>query len=131
MERIPILKMGEFLLVTIQVDMQDRQAFALQDDLTRTVSRHGSKGVLIDISALDMVDSFMGRMLGTIASVTKVMDAETVVVGMQPAVAITLVELGLSLPGVRTALNVEKGMELLRFRLYQFHGEDGVGHEGD
>ncbi len=122
MERIPVFKMGEFLLVTIQVDLQDRQAMALQDDLTHMVSRHRSRGVLIDISAVDMVDSFMGRMLGTIASVTRVMDARTVVVGMQPAVAITLVELGLSLPGVLTALNVEKGMELLRSRLDLSHG---------
>lgn len=117
MDRIPVLKMGAFLLVTIQVDMQDRQAMHLQDDLTRMVNTHRSRGVLIDISALDMVDSFMGRMLGTIASITSIMDAQTVVVGMQPAVAITLVELGLSLPGVLTALNVEKGMELLRSRL--------------
>lgn len=122
MERIPVLKMGEFLLVTIQVDLQDRQAMVLQDDLTHMVSRHRSRGVLIDISAVDMVDSFMGRMLGTIASVTRVMDAQTVVVGMQPAVAITLVELGLSLPGVLTALSVEKGMELLRSRLDLSHG---------
>jgi rsbT antagonist protein RsbS len=124
MERIPVLKIGDFLLVTIQVDIQDRQALALQDDLTRAVDRYKSKGVLIDISALDMVDSFMGRTLGTIAAVIRVMDAETVVVGMQPAVAITLVELGLSLPGVRTALTLEKGMELLQM----LPGEDGVGH---
>ena len=113
MERIPILKMGEYLLVTIQVDMHDRLAMSLQDDLTsRIVSAH-AKGVLIDISALEMVDSFIGRMFGDIAAMSRVLDAETVVVGMRPAVAITLVELGLSLTGVRTALNVERGMELL------------------
>jgi rsbT antagonist protein RsbS len=125
MDRIPVLKMGAFLLVTIQVDMQDRQAMILQDDLTHMVNIHRSRGVLIDISALDMVDSFMGRMLATIASVTSIMDAQTVVVGMQPAVAITLVELGLSLPGVLTALNVEKGMELLRSRLDLSHDDGG------
>ena len=114
MERIPILKMGEFLLVTIQVDMHDRLALTLQDDLTEMIVKNRAHGVLIDISALEMVDSFIGRMLGNIASMSRVLDAATVVVGMQPAVAITLVELGLSLPGVRTALNVEKGMELLR-----------------
>lgn len=117
MDRIPILKMGPFLLATIQVDMHDRLAVALQEDLTRLVSRTGARGVLIDISALDMVDSFMGRMLGSVALASRIMDAETVVVGMQPAVAITLVELGLSLPGVLTALNVERGMALLRTRL--------------
>jgi rsbT antagonist protein RsbS len=116
-ERIPILKMGEYLLVTIQVDMHDRLAMTLQDDLTsRIVSVH-AKGVLIDISALEIVDSFIGRMLGDIAAMSRVLDAETVVVGMRPAVAITLVELGLSLTGVRTALNVERGMELLRRRI--------------
>ena len=114
MDRIPILKMGEFLLVTIQVDMHDRLALGLQDDLTERVVTSRARGVLIDISSLEVVDSFMGRMLGNIASMARVLDAETVVVGMQPAVAITLVELGLSLPGVRTALNVEKGMDLLR-----------------
>lgn len=114
MERIPILKMGEFLLVTIQVDMHDRLAMTLQEDLTeRIVSAH-ARGVLIDISSLDMVDSFIGRMLGHIAAMSRILDAETVVVGMRPAVAITLVELGLALPGIRTALNVEKGMDLLR-----------------
>jgi rsbT antagonist protein RsbS len=117
MERIPILKMGDFLLVTIQVDMHDRLAMTLQDDLTERIVKLHARGVLIDISSLDMVDSFIGRMLGNIASMSKVLDAETVVVGMQPSVAITLVELGLSLPGVRTALNVEKGMELLRASL--------------
>ena len=114
MDRIPILRMGEFLLVTIQVDMHDRLALALQDDLTSRISETGARGVLIDISSLETVDSFIGRMLGNIASMSRVMDAETVVVGMQPEVAITLVELGLSLPGVRAALNVERGMDLLR-----------------
>ena len=114
MEKIPILKMGEFLLVTIQVDMHDRLAMALQDDLTQAISNTEARGVLIDISSLEIVDSFIGRMLANIASMARVLDAETVVVGMQPAVAITLVELGLSLPGVRTALNVDAGMELLR-----------------
>ena len=114
MDRIPILRMGGYLLITIQVDMHDRLAMTLQDDLTERISQTGAKGVLIDISSLEMVDSFIGRMLGNIAAMSRVMDAETVVVGMQPAVAITLVELGLSLHGVRTALNVEKGMELLR-----------------
>ncbi|MDX2213694.1 MAG: STAS domain-containing protein [Oculatellaceae cyanobacterium bins.114] len=114
MERIPILQMGEFLLVTIQVDMHDRLAVNLQDDLTNRISQTHANGVLIDISALEIVDSFIGRILGNIAKMSRVMDAETVVVGMQPAVAITLVELGLSLTGIRTALNVEKGMALLQ-----------------
>lgn len=114
MERIPILKMGPFLLVTIQVDMHDRLAMALQDDLTSRIADTGARGVLIDISALEMVDSFIGRMIANIAAMASVLDAHTVVTGMQPAVAITLVELGLSLPGVRTALNVERGMALLR-----------------
>jgi rsbT antagonist protein RsbS len=113
-DRIPILKMGPFLLVTVQVDMHDQLAMALQEDLTEKIVSSHAQAVLIDISALDVVDSFIGRMLGTIASTSRILDAETVVVGMRPAVAITLVELGLSLPGVRTALNVEKGMELLR-----------------
>jgi rsbT antagonist protein RsbS len=116
MERIPILKMGEYLLVTIQVDMHDQLALVLQDDLTDRIARTRARGVLIDISSLEIVDSFIGRMLGNIAAMARVLDAETVVVGMRPAVAITLVELGLSLPGVRTALNVEKGMELLAAR---------------
>jgi rsbT antagonist protein RsbS len=114
MDRIPILRMGSFLLVTIQVDMHDRLAMTLQDDLTRRIVEVSAKGVLLDISSLDMVDSFIGRMISNIAAMSRVLDAETVVVGMQPAVAITLVELGLSLPNVRTALNVERGMDLLR-----------------
>ena len=114
MERIPILKMGANLLVTIQVDMHDRLALALLDDLTSRISAEGSRGVLIDISSLDMVDSFLGRMLADIAATARVLDADTVIVGMRPAVAITLVELGLSLPGVRTALDVERGMALIR-----------------
>ena len=114
MDRIPILKMGDFLLITIQVDMHDRLALTLQEDLTAKIADTAAKGVLIDISSLEVVDSFIGRMLGNIAAMSRVMDAQTVVVGMRPAVAITLVELGLSLSGVRTALNVEKGMELLR-----------------
>jgi rsbT antagonist protein RsbS len=113
MERIPILKLGDCLLVSIQVDMHDRLAMQLQDDLTSRIAAIAARGVLIDISGLEMVDSFIGRMLGNIAAMSRVLDAETVVVGMRPAVAITLVELGMSLPGVRTALNVEKGMELL------------------
>lgn len=114
MERIPILRMGEFLLVTIQVDMHDRLALTLQDDLTTRITQTHARAVLIDISALEIVDSFIGRMLGNISAMARILDAETVVVGMQPAVAITLVELGVSLPGIRTALNVERGMELLR-----------------
>ncbi|QHC96259.1 MULTISPECIES: STAS domain-containing protein [unclassified Pseudomonas] len=117
MERIPILQMGEFLLVTIQVDMHDQLALTLQDDLSERISKTSARGVLIDISALDMVDSFIGRMIGTISGLSKIMDAETVLVGMQPAVAITLVELGMTLPGVSTALNVERGMKLLRERV--------------
>ena len=117
MDKIPILKMGEFLLVTIQVDMHDRLAMTLQDDLTQMIAVSEARGVLIDISSLEIVDSFIGRMLANIAAMSRVLDAETVVVGMQPAVAITLVELGLSLSGVRTALNVDAGMELLRSSL--------------
>ncbi|HEY6352701.1 MAG TPA: STAS domain-containing protein [Candidatus Angelobacter sp.] len=119
MERIPILRMGSFLLVTIQVDMHDRLALQLQDDLTARIAEWDATGVLIDISSLEIVDSFIGRMLANIAAMSRVLDAETVVVGMQPAVAITLVELGMSLSGVRTALNVESGMELL----YQMRGK--------
>ena len=114
MQRIPILQMGKCLLVTIQVDLQDQTALALQDDLSARIASTGAKGVLIDISALEIVDSFIGRMLAGISGIARVLDATTVVVGMQPAVAITLVELGMSLPGVRTALDVEKAMELLR-----------------
>jgi len=114
MDRIPILKMGRFLLVTVQVDMHDRLALTLQEDLTARIVRDRARGVLIDISSLDVVDSFIGRMIGNIAAMSRVLDAQTVVVGMQPAVAITLVELGLTLEGVRTALNVERGMALLQ-----------------
>ena len=114
MDKIPILRMGNYLLVTIQVDMHDRLAMALQEDLTQMISDTEARGVLIDISSLEIVDSFIGRMLGNIAAMSRVLDAETVVVGMQPAVAITLVELGLSLAGVRTALNVDAGMDLLK-----------------
>ena len=114
MDRIPILKMGPFLLVTIQVDMHDQLALQLQDDLTARIVAVRARGVLMDISSLEIVDSFIGRMISNIAGMARVLDAETVVVGMQPAVAITLVELGLSLEGVRTALNVDKGMALLQ-----------------
>ena len=116
MERIPILRMGEFLLVTIQVDMHDRLATVLQDDLANRISATRARGVLIDISALDVVDSFIARMFGDIAQIARVMDAETALVGMQPSVATTLVEMGVTMAGVRTALNVEKGMTLLRAR---------------
>jgi rsbT antagonist protein RsbS len=114
MERIPILKMGNLLLVTIQVDMHDRLAMNLQDDLTTRIVKDRAKGVLIDISALDLVDSFIGRMINNTAAMAKILDADTVLVGMQPAVAITLVELGLTLEGVKTALNVDRGMSMLR-----------------
>jgi len=128
-EKIPILKMGEFLLVTIQVDMHDQLAMTLQDDLTQMISQTEARGVLIDISSLEIVDSFIGRMLANIAAMSRVLDAQTVVVGMQPAVAITLVELGLSLPGVRTALNVDAGMELLRSSVNGYKGiYDGRSH---
>lgn len=123
MDHIPILKMGDYLLVTIQVDMHDRLALTLQDDLTEAITRYRARGVLIDISALDVIDSFIGRMLNNLAAISKVLDAVTVVVGMRPAVAITLVELGLSLSGVRTALDVENGMELIRGAI---DGEDDV-----
>ncbi len=117
MDRIPILRMGKFLLVTIQTDLYDRLATNLESDLVHMVNKTGARGVLIDISGLSIVDSFMGRILGNIGSMSKIMDAETVVVGMQPAVAITLIELGLELKGVYTALNVEKGMELLQNKI--------------
>lgn len=113
MERIPILKMGQFLLVTIQVDLYDRLALELEENLIKAITRHNPRGVLIDISAVSIIDSFMGRIFSNIARMAQILDAETVVVGMQPAVAITLVELGLPMKGVRTALNIEKGMELL------------------
>ena len=117
MDRIPILKLGEALLVTIQVDMHDQLALALEEDLTTRIVEYTAKGVLIDISALEIVDSFIGRTLANIAMIAKVLDADTVVVGMRPAVAITLVELGLSLPGVRTALNAERGMAMIKGRI--------------
>ena len=117
MDRIPILKLGEALLVTIQIDMHDQQALALEEDLTTRIVDHGAKGVLIDISALEIVDSFIGRTLANIAMIARILDADTVVVGMRPAVAITLVELGLSLPGVRTALNAERGMAMIKARI--------------
>ena len=123
MDRIPILKMGKFLLVTIQIDLYDRLATNLESDLVQMVNKTEAKGVLIDISALSIVDSFMGRILGNIGSMSKIMDAETVVVGMQPAVAITLIELGLELRGVHTALNVEKGMELLTEKIGSYDAE--------
>ena len=125
MERIPILKMGSFLLVTVQVDMHDRLAMTLQDDLTSRIVKDRAHGVLIDISSLEIVDSFIGRMIGNIANMARVLDADTVVVGMRPAVAITLVELGLSLPGVRTALNVDKGVEMLKGSVENRAGRDG------
>jgi rsbT antagonist protein RsbS len=126
MERIPILKMGRFLLITIQVDMDDRLALTLQNDLTDRIVTTGARGVLIDISSLEIVDSFIGRMFSTIAAMARVLDAETVVVGMRPAVAITLVELGLTLPGVRTALDVDMGMALLRAAVGPDHLAEGA-----
>src|SRR5215211_5627512 len=123
MDRIPILRMGKFLLVTIQIDLYDRLATNLESDLVQMVNKTGARGVLIDISALSIVDSFMGRILGNIGSMSKIMDAETVVVGMQPAVAITLIELGLELKGVHTALNVERGMELLKNKIATYEDE--------
>jgi rsbT antagonist protein RsbS len=124
MDRIPILKLGDALLVTIQVDMHDRLATALEEDLTAKIVSFSARGVLIDISALEIVDSFIGRMLDNIAAVSRILDATTVVVGMRPAVAITLVELGLSLSGVKTALNVERGMALIQRRLEETHADD-------
>lgn len=121
-DRIPILRMGENLLVSIQVDMHDRLAMTLQDELSTAITKNRTRGVLIDISALEIVDSFIGRVLANISAIARVLDADTVVVGMQPAVAITLVELGLSLDGVRTALNVERGMRLL-------NADDGSGRD--
>ncbi len=125
MERIPILKMGPYLLVTIQVDMHDRVAMTLQDELTQQIVDHRARGVLLDISSVEVVDSFIGRMIGNIAAMSRVLDAETVVVGMRPAVAITLVELGMALPGVRTALNVDAGMTLLRSSSSRKMGTNG------
>ncbi len=130
MDRIPILRMGQFLLVTIQVDLYDRLALDLEADLVKMVSKTGAKGILIDISAVSIVDSFMGRIIGNIGVMSKLLDAETVVVGMQPAVAITLVELGLPLKGVYTALNVEKGMDLLRSKIQSVE-DDEIGPEDD
>jgi rsbT antagonist protein RsbS len=131
MERIPILQMGEFLLVSIQVDMHDRLAMTLQDDLTAKIAATNAKGVLIDISSLEIVDSFIGRMLANISGMARILDAQTVVTGMQPAVAITLVELGLSLPGIQTALNVERGMALLRGALARDAASDREEDDGD
>lgn len=128
MDRIPILKFGDSLLVTIQVDMHDQLAMTLQDDLTARLVKERARGVLIDISALEIVDSFMGRVLNNIAAMARILDAVTVVVGMRPAVAITLVELGLDLPGVKTALNVERGMNLIRGIIRE---EDEPGADGD
>lgn len=130
MDKIPILRMGNFLLVTIQVDLYDRLAVNLESDLVQMVNKTGARGVLIDISAVSIVDSFMGRIIGNIASMSKIMDAETVVVGMQPAVAITLIELGLPLTGVHTALDVEKGMELLRKKINVDGEEMDVDDDG-
>jgi rsbT antagonist protein RsbS len=129
MERIPILKMGNFLIVSIQVDMDDRTAVSLQNDLTERIVKDKARGVLIDISSLDVVDSFIGRMLANTAAMARILDADTVVVGMQPSVAITLVELGLSLTGVRSALNVERGMDLLREGLEGNDRELDADHE--
>ena len=127
MDRIPILKVGDCLLVTIQVDMHDELAMSLQEDLTTQIAKYASRGVLIDISSLEIVDSFIGRMLANIAAMSRVLDAQTVLTGMQPAVAITLVELGMSLPGIKTALNVERGMQLLQESMRR----DGEPEEND
>jgi rsbT antagonist protein RsbS len=129
MDRIPILRMGKFLLVTIQVDLYDRLALTLEADLVQMVNKTGAKGVLLDISAVSIVDSFMGRIIGNIASMSSLLDAETVVVGMQPAVAITLIELGLPLKGVHTALDMEKGMNLLKSKINDF--DDDVTEDDD
>jgi rsbT antagonist protein RsbS len=126
MDKIPILKMGDFLLVTVQVDLYDRLALALESDLVNMIKKHSSRGVLIEISAVNIVDSFMGRILGNIAQMSKILDANTVVVGMQPAVAITLIELGLPMTGVHTALNVEKGMAMLKEKSFS---TDGITYE--
>jgi len=131
MDRIPILRMGQFLLVTIQVDLYDRLAIDLEADLVKMVSKTGARGILIDISAVSIVDSFMGRIIGNIGVMSKLLDAETVVVGMQPAVAITLVELGLPLKGVFTALNVEKGMDLLASKIQTTDEDDADTHDDD
>ena len=128
MDKIPILKMGDFLLVTVQVDLYDRLALGLESDLVNMISKHSSRGVLIDISAVNIVDSFMGRILGNIAQMSKILGAFTVVVGMQPAVAITLIELGLPMTGVHTALNVEKGMTMLQDKLLL---TDGITDDSD
>jgi rsbT antagonist protein RsbS len=126
MDRIPILKVGDCLLVTIQVDMHDQLAMSLQEDLTSKIAQYASRGVLIDISSLEIVDSFIGRMLANIAAMSRVLDAQTVLTGMQPAVAITLVELGMALPGIKTALNVERGMEMLREYMDQRPELEGI-----
>ena len=125
MDRIPILRIGKLLLVSIQIDMHDEVALRLQDDLTSAITRHNSKGVLIDISTVEMVDSFIARIIGNLSSMSRILDATTVVVGMQPAVAITLVELGVSMEGVKTALNVERGMEMLQKRIAKEGIDDG------
>jgi len=130
MEKIPILRMGHFLLVTIQVDLYDQLAENLETDLVNMINKTGARGVLIDVSSVSIIDSFMGRILGNIANMSKIMDAETIVVGMQPAVAITLVELGLPLNGVHSALNVERGMELLRSKI-ELEETNEVDHDND
>ena len=130
MDRIPILKVGNCLLVTIQVDMHDELAMSLQEDLTSQIAKYASRGVLIDISSLEIVDSFIGRMLANIAAMSRVLDAQTVLTGMQPAVAITLVELGMALPGIKTALNVERGMELLKAYLNQDVVPEEIEYDG-
>jgi len=131
MEKIPILKMGDLLLVTIQVDLYDRLAESLEADLVQMINKTGARGVLIDISAVSIIDSFMGRIIGNIAAMSKILDAETVVVGMQPAVAITLVELGLPLTGVHSALNVERGIDLLRNKLTPIEKDLGEPDDGN